>query len=121
MVRRRWRRNRIPDALNLALLFGALIIVISPTVIALLLRNVRPSESQPVEAVLHPDRSDGALIAVLVLAGIYRRRAEASGSSVLAFLRIAACRLSSGSARYSAVYLLLHHYLVPTSCAILSR
>jgi len=100
---------------TLSLLFGALIIVTGPTVIAPLLRNVRPTER--ISSVLKWEGilidPIGASIAVLVL-GFIVAGAEASfGSSVLAFLRIAGVGLSLGLAGGYAVYLLLHHYLVP--------
>ena len=100
---------------NLALLFGALIIVTGPTVIAPLLRNVRPTER--ISSVLKWEGilidPIGASIAVLTL-GFIVAGAEASfGSAALAFLRIAGAGLSLGLAGGYAVYLLLHHYLVP--------
>ncbi len=100
---------------ELAFLFGALIIVTGPTVIAPLLRNVRPTEK--ISSVLKWEGilidPIGATVAVLVLGFIIAGTQASLGGAALSFLRIAGVGLSLGLAGGYAIYLLLHYYLVP--------
>lgn len=99
---------------DLALLFGALIIVTGPTVIAPLLRNVRPTAK--ISSILRWEGividPIGATVAVLIYEFIV-----AGGSSwehsLFAFLRIVAAGSLLGLAGGYLLYYLVHHFLIP--------
>ena len=100
---------------NLSFLFGALIIVTGPTVIAPILRNVRPTEK--IASVLRWEGilidPIGALVAVLVFDFIVAGTGATFEDSVLMFVRIVGVGLVFGLVGGYAIYLLLHHYLIP--------
>ena len=100
---------------NLAFLFGALIIVTGPTVIAPLLRNVRPT--QKISSVLRWEGilidPIGALIAVLVFDFIVAGTGATFGDSLLMFVRIVGIGVVFGAAGGYLIYVLLHNYLIP--------
>lgn len=98
---------------NLSLLFGALIIVTGPTVIAPLLRNVRPTHD--IASVLKWEGilidPIGATVAVLVFEYI---AAEVTPQHTVAvFLQIVAVGLILGLAAGYALYYLIQRYLIP--------
>lgn len=98
---------------DLSLLFGALIIVTGPTVIAPLLRNVRPTAE--IASVLKWEGilidPIGATIAVLVFE--YIAAGMTPEHTALAFLQIVIVGLLIGLAAGIALYNLIHHYLIP--------
>ncbi len=100
---------------DLALLFGALIVVTGPTVIAPILRNVRPTHS--VASVLRWEGiiidPVGATLAVLVFDFIAADQGSGLGSSVGGFFTIAAVGTALGLLGSAVLYLLLRHYLIP--------
>jgi CPA1 family monovalent cation:H+ antiporter len=100
---------------DLALLFGALIIVTGPTVIAPLLRNVRPTRN--VASILRWEGilidPIGATVAVLVFEAIVARTGSGVGSSVLSFLWIAGVGSVLGLAAGFMLAAALRHYLIP--------
>ena len=100
---------------DLALLFGALIVVTGPTVIAPLLRNVRPTHS--VTSVLKWEGiiidPVGATLAVLVFDFIVAGQQSGFGSSVGGFFTIAAVGTVLGLLGAGLLFLLLRHYLIP--------
>jgi len=102
---------------NLALLFGALIIVTGPTVIAPLLRNVRPTAN--VSSILKWEGilidPIGATVAVLVFEFIAAERLGhgSYGEIVVAFLAIAAVGTISGLLGGFFTDYVLKNYLVP--------
>ena len=100
---------------NLSFLFGALIIVTGPTVIAPLLRNVRPTEK--ISSVLRWEGilidPIGALAAVLVFDFIVAGTGATFGDSVIMFVRIVGVGLVFGLAGGYLIYVLLHNYLIP--------
>lgn len=100
---------------NLAFLFGALIIVTGPTVIAPLLRNVRPTEK--IASVLRWEGIIidplGALVAVLVFDWIIAGTGATFSHGLLMFLRIVIAGLVLGVAGGYGIYLLLHNFLIP--------
>lgn len=102
---------------GLATLFGALIVVTGPTVIAPLLRNVRPT--QKVASVLRWEGvlidPLGALLAVLVFDFIVAEGAqgELGVHAVVGFLRIVLVGTSFGAAAGVFVAFLLRRYLIP--------
>lgn len=100
---------------NLALLFGALIIVTGPTVIAPLLRNVRPNRS--VASVLKWEGilidPVGATVAVLVFEAIVARSQATLGSALLTFLAIVVVGVALGLAGGWFVALALHRFWIP--------
>lgn len=100
---------------NLSFLFGALIIVTGPTVIAPLLRNVRPTEK--VASVLRWEGilidPIGALVAVLVFDFIVAGTGATFQDSVVMFVRIVGVGLVFGLIGGYVIYLLLHNYLIP--------
>ncbi|MCB9138806.1 MAG: cation:proton antiporter [Caldilineaceae bacterium] len=99
---------------ELSLLFGALIVVTGPTVIAPILRNVKPTES--ISSVLKWEGilidPLGALLAVLVFDFII---ADSSmiGGSVIGFFRIVVIGSALGLAAGYIAYLGLRYYLFP--------
>lgn len=99
--------------LGLSLLFGALIIVTGPTVIAPLLRNVRPTPR--IGSVLKWEGilidPVGATVAVLVFEFI-AARVTAPGTAFV-FLLIVAVGIVLGLASGYITYFLLRRYLVP--------
>jgi len=98
---------------SMALLFGALIIVTGPTVIAPLLRNVRPE--QDVASILKWEGilidPLGATVAVLVFDFIVA--GDTFRTSVTGFLLILVLGLVLGAIGGYAIYFLLNRYLVP--------
>jgi NhaP-type Na+/H+ or K+/H+ antiporter len=100
---------------NLSLLFGALIIVTGPTVIAPLLRNVRPTEK--ISSVLRWEGilidPIGAMVAVLVFNFVVAGTGATFGDSALMFVRIVGVGIVLGLLGGYAIYLLLHNYLIP--------
>ena len=100
---------------NLSFLFGALIIVTGPTVIAPILRNVRPTEK--IASVLRWEGilidPIGALVAVLVFDFIVAGTGATFEDSALMFVRIVGVGLVFGLAGGYVIYLLLHNYLIP--------
>ena len=99
---------------NMALLFGTLIVVTGPTVIAPLLRNVRPTEN--IASILKWEGilidPLGALLAVLVfdymIAG-----SSAVGHTVVGFFRIVVIGVTLGLVAGFVTYQILQRYLVP--------
>jgi NhaP-type Na+/H+ or K+/H+ antiporter len=100
---------------ELALLFGALIIVTGPTVIAPLLRNVRPNHS--VASVLRWEGilidAIGATVAVLVFEAIVARTDASIGSGLLAFLWIVGVGSVLGLGGGFALATALRRYWIP--------
>ncbi len=100
---------------DLALLFGALIIVTGPTVISPLLRNVRPTAK--VSSVLRWEGilidPIGATVAVLVFDFVLAGVDANMGHTLQSLLVIIAVGVILGLAGGYAVYLLLSRYLVP--------
>lgn len=100
---------------NLSFLFGALIIVTGPTVIAPLLRNVRPTER--IGSVLRWEGilidPIGALVAVIVYDFIIAGTGATFQDSALMFVRIIGVGLILGLAGGYLIYLLLHNFLIP--------
>ena len=98
---------------NLALLFGALVVVTGPTVISPLLRNVRPTAN--VASVLKWEGiiidPVGATLAVLVFDFIVAE--QALNDTVVGFLTIVGVGTVLGLAGAGVVYLLLRNYLIP--------
>ncbi|MCB0087749.1 MAG: sodium:proton antiporter [Caldilineaceae bacterium] len=98
---------------NLSLLFGALIIVTGPTVIAPLLRNVRPTPA--IGSVLKWEGilidPVGATVAVLVFE--YIAAGVSPEHTAFVFLQIVAVGLILGLAAGYALYYLIQHYLIP--------
>ncbi|MEZ4714361.1 MAG: sodium:proton antiporter [Caldilineaceae bacterium] len=98
---------------NLSLLFGALIIVTGPTVIAPLLRNVRPTPAIGYALKWEGILIDpiGATVAVLVFEYI---AAEATPQhTAVVFLQIVAVGLILGLAAGYGLHYLIQHYLIP--------
>lgn len=99
---------------NLALLFGALIVVTGPTVIAPLLRNVRPTEN--IASILKWEGilidPLGALLAVLVFDYIIAEGATVA-HTVVGFVRIVVIGAVLGLAAGYVTYFVLKRYLVP--------
>ena len=107
---------------EMALLFGSLVIVTGPTVIAPLLRNVRPSTN--VESILRWEGilidPLGALVAVLVLgwivSGVHPSATDGGasfGQTMGAFAKIIAIGTAFGFGAGRLLYELLHRYLIP--------
>jgi NhaP-type Na+/H+ or K+/H+ antiporter len=100
---------------ELALLFGALIIVTGPTVIAPLLRNVRPNHN--VASVLRWEGilidAIGATVAVLVFEAIVARTDPSLGPGLLAFLWIVGVGSVLGLAAGFALAQALRRYWIP--------
>jgi NhaP-type Na+/H+ or K+/H+ antiporter len=100
---------------DLAFLFGALIIVTGPTVIAPILRNVRPTAR--IASVLRWEGilidPVGATVAVLVFDFIIAGQGATLGKTLLELLRIVGIGTALGLAGGWVVYQLLHRYLVP--------
>ncbi|MFN2203824.1 MAG: cation:proton antiporter [Caldilineaceae bacterium] len=100
---------------ELAFLFGALIIVTGPTVIAPILRNVRPTEK--VASVLRWEGilidPIGALVAVLIFEFIVAGTSATFGDSLLMFVRIVGIGTALGLAGGYLIYVLLQRYLIP--------
>ncbi len=100
---------------DLALLFGALIIVTGPTVIAPLLRNVRPTAK--IASVLRWEGilidPVGATVAVLVFDFIIAGVGASLGHTVLVLLWIIGVGTVLGLAGGVLIYQLLHRYLIP--------
>jgi NhaP-type Na+/H+ or K+/H+ antiporter len=100
---------------DLALLFGALIIVTGPTVIAPILRNVRPNRN--VASVLRWEGilidPIGATVAVLVFEAIVARSEAPLGPGVLAFLWVVAVGSVLGLAAGFGMATALRRYWIP--------
>ncbi len=103
---------------ELALLFGALIIVTGPTVIAPILRNVRPTES--INSILKWEGilidPLGALLAVLVFDYIIAEAGAPAGSiggTVVAFFNTIIIGAAMGLLAGYIAYFMLRYYLVP--------
>ena len=100
---------------DLALLFGALIIVTGPTVIAPILRNVRPNRN--VASVLRWEGilidPIGATVAVLVFEAIVARSGAAVGPGLLAFLWIVTVGSVLGLAAGYGMAVALRRYWIP--------
>jgi CPA1 family monovalent cation:H+ antiporter len=100
---------------ELSLLFGALIIVTGPTVIAPLLRNVRPTEK--IASVLRWEGilidPIGATIAVLVFGFIVAGAEATLAESALHMASIVVVGTGLGLAAAYALFWLVHHYLIP--------
>lgn len=100
---------------DLALLFGALIIVTGPTVIAPILRNVRPNRN--VASVLRWEGilidPIGATVAVLVFEAIVARSGASVGPGVLAFLWIVAVGSVLGLAAGYGLAVALRRFWIP--------
>lgn len=98
-----------------ALLFGALISVTGPTVIAPLLRNVRPTPA--VASVLRWEGilidPIGATLAVLIFEFIVAGEGASIGHTLLNFLRIAAVGSLLGLAGGALVYFMLRLFWTP--------
>ncbi len=102
-------------AWDLSFLFGALIIVTGPTVIAPLLRNVRPTER--IASVLRWEGilidPIGALVAVLVFDFIVAGTGATFMGGLLVFIRIVVIGLVLGLAGGYITYMVLKNYLIP--------
>ncbi len=100
---------------NLSLLFGALIIVTGPTVIAPLLRNVRPTEKISFVLKWEGILIDpiGALVAVLVFDFIIAGTQATFAESAQLLVWIVGVGVVAGLAGGYVLYLLLHNYLIP--------
>ncbi len=103
---------------ELALLFGALIIVTGPTVIAPILRNVRPTGS--ISSVLKWEGilidPLGALLAVLVFDYIIAEAGAPAGSiegTIIAFFNTIIIGAAMGLLAGYIAYFVLRYYLVP--------
>ncbi len=100
---------------NLALLFGALIIVTGPTVITPLLRNVRPTENITFilkwEGILIDPI--GALVAVLVFDVIVAGAGATLDHTVRQLIQMVLAGLAMGLAGGMLLYVLLRRYLIP--------
>ncbi|MBW7884599.1 MAG: sodium:proton antiporter, partial [Caldilineaceae bacterium] len=100
---------------ELALLFGALIIVTGPTVIAPLLRNVRPTAK--VASILKWEGiiidPIGALIAVVVFELIVAGAGHSWQAVAISFLQMVGVGTVLGLGAGGFVYVALHRYLVP--------
>lgn len=99
---------------SLALLFGSLIVVTGPTVIAPLLRNVRPTEN--IASILKWEGilidPLGALLAVLVFDYMIAESAAVE-HTITGFVRIVVIGIALGLAAGYITYQILHRYLVP--------
>lgn len=100
---------------RMALLFGALITVTGPTVIAPLLRNVRPTRS--VASILKWESilidPLGALLAVLVFDALFVAGTGNGAGAPIHFLRLALVGALVGGAGAALVAVILRRYLVP--------
>lgn len=100
---------------NLSLLFGALIIVTGPTVVAPILRNVRPTAN--VGSVLRWEGilidPIGASVAVVVFELVGTGAHQSLQATVLAFLSLAVVGSALGLAAGVFAYVALRRYLVP--------
>lgn len=99
----------------LSILFGALIVVTGPTVIAPLLRNVRPNPQISKILLWEGILIDplGALLAVLVFDFIVAEGGGHGSNPLLGFLRIVSMGAATGFAGGYATAELLRRYLVP--------
>ncbi len=100
---------------DLALLFGALIIVTGPTVITPLLRNVRPNHN--VSSVLRWEGilidPIGATVSVLVFEAIVARSGGTISSGIIAFLEVIGIGSVLGLAAGYALAVVLRRYWIP--------